>query len=347
MSARSPDGTIVRPVRIESTADDRSPVWLRQQFAIATTPKPAAPFRAELPNEASLVQLTMASKPTLALKLQRPPSTFGPIRVSLAISQPVPRQNGQPNQNLAIRAEKPVEIPVDNAVKAAGDALAAIEKQLAESVKQAQGAQGDAKPAADAKVTELAEKKTAAQAVLADAEAKAVYQVDYAFIVPASIVETACDVAVRAELLNPERNTVLRTTYTPVKRLVVVNPLSIKLATPGPFETILDPKAGASVKISATIERLADYKGDVTVTAAGLPPGVTIANVIVKGDQTDFSLEAKLPANFAVAEITGVKLTATGPPDPQSGNIPVKSAEVAIAIKINKPEPPAATSDNK
>jgi hypothetical protein len=74
---------------------------------------------------------------------------------------------------------------------------------------------------------------------------------------------------------------------------------------------------------------------------------VTIANVIVKGDQTDFSLEAKLPANFAVAEITGVKLTATGPPDPQSGNIPVKSAEVAIAIKINKPEPPAATSDNK
>ena len=337
--AQSPDGSIARPVRIEALPDDRSPVWMREHVAIAATPKAAAPFQVAIVNEASLTQLVMASKPVMTVKLVRPPSVFGPVRLSLVTSQPSPKLNGQPNQNLAVRAEKPVEIPVDNAVKVAGDALAAVDKLHADAVKLAQSAQGDAKIAADAKVVELTEKKTAAETALREAEAKAAYQIDYAVIVPSSLPESSCDISIRAELLNPEKNTVLRTTYAPVKRLPVMNPLSIKLAGTAPLETTLDPKTGAAVKITANVERLAEYKGDVTVTVTGLPAGVTAANVTVKADQAEFSVEVKIPANFAAAEITGLKLTATGPPDPQSGNIPVKSSEATVSIKVNKPAP--------
>ena len=291
MRAQSADGTIVRPVRVESLADDRSPVWMREQIAIATTPKPASAFQAMVVNEASVTQLVMASKQTMTVKLTRPPAMYGPIRLSLVTSQPPPKLNGQPNPNLAIRAEKPVEVPIDNAVKATEDALAAIDKQHAEAVKVAQAAQGDAKVAADAKVVELTEKKTMAETALREAEAKAVYQIDYLAIVPSTITESSCDVSIRAELLNPEKNLVLRTTYTPVKRLPLLNPLAIKLAGPVPIETMLDPAAGATVKVAAVIERLAGYVGDVTVSVTGLPAGVTAANVAVKADQTEFALE--------------------------------------------------------
>ena len=338
LRAQSPDGAIVHPVRVESTPDDRSPVWLREYVAIASLPKANTSFQITAVNEASLPQLVLASKPAITLKLVRPPSTYGPVRLSLITSQPMPKVNGQPNLPQAIRAEKPVEVPVDNAVKAAGDALAAIDKQHAEAVKLAQAAQPDAKAAADAKVVELTAKKTAAEAALRDAEAKAVYQLDYAFFIPSTLAESSCDLTIRAELLNPEKNLVLRTVYAPVRRLPVQNPLSIKLAAT-PLETTLDPKTGATAKLTAMIERLSGYTGDVTVTVAGLTAGVTAANATIKADQTEFAIEFKIPANYAAADVTGIKLLATGPADPQSANQPVKSLEVPVTIKVNKPAP--------
>ena len=338
LRAQSPDGTIVLPVRVESAPEDRSPAWLRESLAIASLPKANTSFQIATVNEASLPQLVLASKPTITLKLVRPPSMYGPVRLSLVTSQPIPKVNGQPNLPQAIRAEKPVEVPVDNAVKAAGDALAAIDKQHAEAVKLAQAAQGDAKTAADAKVVELTEKKTAAEAALRDAEAKAVYQLDYAFFIPSTLAESSCDLTFRAELLNPEKNLVLRTVYAPVRRLPVQNPLSIKLAAT-PLETTLDPKTGATAKLTATIERLSGYTGDVTVTVAGLTAGVTAANATIKADQTEFAIEFTIPANYVAADVTGIKLLATGPADPQSANQPVKSLEVPVTIKVNKPAP--------
>ena len=235
-----------------------------------------------------------------------------------------------------IRAEKPVEIPVDNTVKATGDALTAADKALADAVKLSQSAQGDAKVAADAKVEELKGKRAMAETALREAEAKAVYQTDYAIFVPSTLAENQYDISVRAELLNPERNVVLRTTWTPVRRIPSLNPLVIKLAGPTPLEAMLDPKTGAVVQITGTIERLAGYTGDVTLSATGLPAGVAVPNVVVKAAETAFTFEVRIPANFAGTEIPDLKLVATGPPDPQSGNIPVKSADGVVAIKVTK-----------
>jgi hypothetical protein len=282
--------------------------------------------------------LSLASKAVLPLKLVRPPSTLGPVRLTLVTSQLPPKipNTQQVNPNLVVRAERAVEMPVDNGVLAAGNAFTAVDKQYNDAVAQAASAQGDAKVAAENKVKELTVQRTTAEAALRDAEVKAVYQLDYSVIMPSQVAEASCDLSLRAELLNPERNLVLRTSYLPIKRLVVINPLVVKLDGPPNLETAFDATAGATVKLTAKIERLADYKGDVTVAITGFPPGVSAANVVVKADQVDFAAEVKIPANFAANEITGLKLTATGPPDPLSGNLPVKSADVDVTIKINR-----------
>jgi hypothetical protein len=336
IQAWTPDGSLATSARVEAAPDDRTPTWLRDRVAIAAAAKVGAPFQLAWVNENALPQLVLASKPSATLKLVRPAATLGPVRLSLVTSQPIPKVNGQPNPNLAVRAEKPVELPVDAAVKSAADALAAIEKQLADAAKLAQAAQADAKAAADAAVQDLSQKKAAADTALRDAETKANYQTDFAIVVPAVVTDPTCDLSIRAELLNPERNILLRTVYAPIRRLPVLNPLIIKLAAPAPVETTLDPQAGATIQLPAKIDRLAGFKGDVTVTIAGLPPGVSGANVVIKADQTEFQIEVKVPATFAASEITGIKLTATGPPDPLSGNVPVKSAEVGVVIKLKK-----------
>lgn len=333
--AQSAEGAILKPLRAAFAPDDRTPPWLRTQFAIASAPKASSPFVVAWATETP-PHLALASKPVMPVVLTRPAATFGPVRLTLVTSQSMPLQNGQPSLPFAVRQERPLELPVDPAVKAAGDALAPLVRQHAEAVQQATVAQGDAKTAADAKVQDLLAKKTAAETSLKEAETKAIYKTDLAVIIPAVLPESSCDLSIRAELLNPEKNTVLRTVYAPVRRLPVRNPLSIVAAKT--LEATYDGKTAISFKLTAKIDRLPGYAGAVTVALTGLPPGVTApANTAVKAEQTDFEIEFKIPANFAAPQINGLKLTATGPGDPLTANQPVKSAEVEVSLKLNKP----------
>ncbi len=330
---KSPDGTVSVRVRTDAPADDRIPVWLREQFAIATTPKSATPFQVAWADAPPMTQLALMSKPAIPVKFVRPPGMLGPIRLTLVTSQLEPRVNNQPNLILALRPERVVEVPVDPPVVAAINALKALDTQLAEAVKQAAVAQGDARTAADAKVADLTTKKNAAETAVREAEAKAPSTSELALVIPSVLPESSCDIAIKAELLNPERNVVLRTTYSPVRRLPVLNPLAVKLSGPTTIEQTLDPKAGAVVKLTGKIERLADFKGDVNLTLTGQPGGVAITNAAVKADQTDFALELRFPANFAAGEVKGIKLIATGPPDPLTGNQPIRT-EVELIVKL-------------
>ena len=112
-----------------------------------------------------------------------------------------------------------------------------------------------------------------------------------------------------------------------------MNPIAVKLSGSTTIEQTLDPKAGAVVKLIGKIERLAEFKGDVNLTFAGQPGGVAITNAAVKADQTDFALELRFPVNFAAGEVKGIKLIATGPPDPQTGNQPIRT-EVELIVKL-------------
>jgi hypothetical protein len=337
LNARTPDGSLVRSAALPPGLDDRTPVWLRDHIACATAPKATAPFQIAWANAEAMAQLPLASKQAVTLGVIRPPSTFGPVRLSLMSSQPVPKVNGAANPALSIRIEQVVESPVDPAVKTAGDALAAVDKLHAEAVKVAQAATvADAKVAAEAKVQELLKQKTTAEAALRDAESKAKYAPQLSLVIPATMSEPVCDLSVKAELMNPEKNLVLRTTYAPVRRLPVLNPLVIKLAGAPLLETTLDAKLGATLKVTASIERLAGYVGIINIAVTGLPAGVTAANATVNADQTQFVIELKLPANFADVEIKGLKLKATGPADPLSGNVPVKAVDLDFTVKVNK-----------
>ena len=330
---KSPDGTVSARVRTEVPLDDRTPVWLREQFAIAATPKSATPFQVAWADAQPMTQLALMSKPAIPVKFIRPLGMLGPIRLMLVTSQLEPKVNNQPNLILALRPERVVEVPVDPPVAAAINALKALDAQLAEAVKQAAVAQGDAKAAADAKVVDLTTKKTAAETIVRDAEAKAPSTSELTLVIPSVLPESSCDVAIKAELLNPERNIVLRTAYSPVRRLPVLNPIAVKLSGPTTIEQALDPKAGAVVKLTGKIERFATFKGDVNLTFSGQPGGVAITNAAVKADQTDFAVELRFPINFVAGELKGIKLIATGPPDPLTGNQPIKT-EVELVLKL-------------
>lgn len=330
---KSPDGAVSARVRTELPVDDRTPVWLREQFAIATTPKSSTPFQVAWADAQPMTQLVLMSKPAIPVKFVRPSGMLEPLRLTFITSQLEPRVNNQPNLVLALRPERVVEVPVDPPVAAAINALKALETQLAEATKQAGAAQGDAKVAADAKVVDLTTKKTAAEAAVRDAETKAASASELALVIPSVLPESSCDVAIKAELLNPERNVVLRTAYSTVRRLPVLNPIAVKLSGPTTIEQTLDPKTGAVVKLTGKIERLAGFKGDVNLTLTGQPGGVAITNAAVKVDQTDFALELRFPANFAAGEVKGIKLIATGPPDPQTGNQPIRT-EVELIVKL-------------
>ncbi len=330
---KSPDGAVSARVRTDLLLDDRTPIWLREQFAIATTPKSATPFQVAWADAQPMTQLMLMSKPAIPVKFVRPSGMLGPLRLTFITSQLEPRVNNQPNLVLALRPERVVEVPVDPPVAAAINALKALETQLAEATKQAGVAQGDAKVAADAKVADLTTKKTAAEAAVRDAEAKAASASELALVIPSVLPESSCDVAIKAELLNPERNVVLRTAYSTVRRLPVLNPIAVKLSGPTTIEQTLDPKAGAVVKFTGKIERLAGFKGDVNLTLTGQPGGVAITNAAAKADQTDFALELRFPVNFVAGEVKGIKLIATGPADPLSGNQTIRT-EVELIVKL-------------
>lgn len=332
----SPDGKIVRTVRWETTADDRTPIWLREKMALATAPKPESSFTVAW-TDTPPTNWVPTTKVTSQLKVVRPPSLYGPVRLTLITSQDPPRVNGQINPAFNVRQERPIELPVDPQVKAAGDALAAIEKPLAETMAKLATAQGDAKTAAETTVKDLIAKKDAAVASLKAAEAKAAYSTDFPILLPATLTDSTCDLAIRAELLTPDRSTVVRTTFTPTRRLPVLNPLELKLASAGPVEAKLDPKSGAALKIDARIDRKADYKGAVTVLVTNLPPGVALPAVSVPAEKSEFQLDLRIPPNFAATAIKGIKLVAQGPGDPLAGGQPLKSAEVELAVTVTEP----------
>lgn len=333
LTAKAADGSVVARVRSDAPADDRTPLWLREQFAVAIAPKSATEFKVDWADAQPLPQLQLMHKAPIPVKFTRPTGMLGPLRLTLVTSQLEPRVNNQPNAALTLRPEKVVEVPVDPPVVNAANALKMLDTQLTEALKQAAAAQGDAKTAADAKVADLMTKKTAAEAALKDAEAKAATTSELALIIPSVLPESSCDIAIKAEQLNPERNTVLRTAYSSVRRLPVLNPLVVKLETPSTIEQTLDPKTGTVIKITGKLERQGSFKGDVSLTLTGQPGGVAITNANVKADQTDFTLELRFPANFAAGEVKGIKLNAAGPADPQSGNQPVRT-EIDLVVKL-------------
>jgi hypothetical protein len=153
-------------------------------------------------------------------------------------------------------------------------------------------------------------------------------------LAPADLPAPFYDVTVLAELLKTDKRTVLATAYTAARKLPVRMPVVVQLTGAPQVEARLDPQKGATATIPGKIERREGLTGDVVLGVTGLPAGVRAEAVTVKADTTDFVVSLVLPANFATGEYKGVKLSATGTPDPKQPNIRVKSREVELALVV-------------
>jgi hypothetical protein len=163
---------------------------------------------------------------------------------------------------------------------------------------------------------------------------------EFVVLVPATLPTVPQDLAFRADLLSKDKARVIAQAFTPVKGFSVLNPLAVLMPAPQ-VEVSLDPKTGADVKLAGKVERRGGFKGDVTVSLAGLPPGVAVPTAAVKAEQNDFQLVVKLPGTFKPQDLGQVEVFATGRLAP---NAPLvnRSESVAVRVKlVPAPAPPA------
>ena len=157
-----------------------------------------------------------------------------------------------------------------------------------------------------------------------------------AMIVPADLPSPAYEVTIQAELLAPDRRTVLATAFTPVRRLAVRRAVVLQLEGPPRREAKLDPKKGVTVEIKGKVERREGFSGDVVLTLTGLPPGVAAGPVTVKAAARAFAVKVVLPPTFAAGEIKGLKLTGTAATDPKQPNVRVASRTVELTLVVQR-----------
>jgi hypothetical protein len=153
-------------------------------------------------------------------------------------------------------------------------------------------------------------------------------------LVPPDLPAPSYDVTVQAELLSPDRRTVLATAFAPVRRLAVRVPLLVHLQGPPRIEVKSSPKAPSPVVIKGKIERKEGLAGDVALTLTGLPPGLGVPQVTVKAAASDFELKLNLPTNYPAGEVKGLKLSASAVADPKQPGVRVRSRDVELSLVV-------------
>lgn len=161
---------------------------------------------------------------------------------------------------------------------------------------------------------------------------------DVTMLLPAELSSPVYDVTVQAELLDPAKK-VLATAYAPVRRMVVILPLAVKLSGPNVIEAPFDAKKGATVKLQGKIERREGLKADVALALTGLPAGAKAEAVTVKADATDFTVNVTFPPPTPPGEIKGVKIAGSYAPDGKTPNVRVRSREVELTLVLKSPIP--------
>ncbi len=151
-------------------------------------------------------------------------------------------------------------------------------------------------------------------------------------LVPPDLPASGYDIAIQAEVLSADKKTVLATVFTPVRRLPVSMPVTLKLLAA--VEAKPDPKLGYVAEIGGTLERLAGVAGEVTLTVTGLPAGARLESAAVKVAASAVAAKLIFPAATAPGKIAGIRWTATVAPDPAQPAVLVKSREVEVTVTI-------------
>jgi hypothetical protein len=157
---------------------------------------------------------------------------------------------------------------------------------------------------------------------------------DPTVIVPPALAGPVYDLTIQAELLTPDKKTVLATAFAPVKRLDVRPLIALKIDGPIRREVSAEAKKELIVKLDGEVERRDGVTGDVTLTVTGLPAGARSEAPLVKAGAKTFAVKLVLPAGTGPGEIGGVKLAGTVVADPKQPNVRVKSRDLELTLVV-------------
>lgn len=157
---------------------------------------------------------------------------------------------------------------------------------------------------------------------------------DPTLLVPAELPADTYDVTVQAELLTPDKQRALAVAFAPVRRLPVRVPLAVMLDGPTMIQAVVDPKKGATLKLTGKVERREGLAGDVTLSLTGLPPGARADAPAVKAGTNVFTLTVVLPPNTPAGELRGLKLTGSAATEPKQPNVRVRSRDIELTLVV-------------
>ena len=322
------------PARFDSALLGQFQPWLVNDLALAGAAKSEIAFSADWGAAADSGKIPLGGKLTLPVKCSRPIGHNGPIRLTMLTSQARRFTKGVLDANLNLRAERAVVIEGDKNAQAAFTAIAPAEAALAAAQKAAAANKDEAADEAFAKKVEAAQAAVdSAKKTAAEAAQRAKNEAEFSLLVPAELPEIPHQIALKAELLSAG-GAIEAVAYTPVREVPVVNPLAVRVNGPAPIK--VDPKTGATLELAGKVERLEGAVGEITLTLAGLPPGVAApAPIAVKSGAVDFKFALKFPPNFKPGEYPSLKISATGKP---FGPLQVRS-ETAVILKVLPPDP--------
>jgi hypothetical protein len=153
-------------------------------------------------------------------------------------------------------------------------------------------------------------------------------------LVPPELPADGYDLAVQAEVLSADKQRVLATAVTTVRRLPVRLPVAVKLDGGAAITATLDAKVATVVELKGEVTRAEGFAGDAVVALAGLPPGATAPPVTVKAGETKFALKLTVPPTTPAGDVRGLKLSASAAPDPAQAAVRVKSRDTDIVLTL-------------
>jgi hypothetical protein len=308
-------GAVQRRAQLAAGEETKSlSPWLLEEIAVATTLPPEFSTKVDWNALADETKLYHGDNLALPVRLTRSFGDGGPVRLTILTSQKTPVNNqGQREDNRALRINQATEVAVDPKVKAAADALAAAAKALADAQQKLDAAAAANQPTEELKkvVDAATPVRDAAAKALADAEAVP-QDATATLVIPQDLVERPYDITVRAELLSANKQRVLSSAFTKVRPIPTAASLVVALDGAAERPVTLDKQNGATVELVGKIQRQTGAEGDVNVTVEGQPQGVAAPTVAVKSDAVDYKLELKLPPNLAAGSYKGIKVVARG-----------------------------------
>lgn len=151
-------------------------------------------------------------------------------------------------------------------------------------------------------------------------------------LVPHDLPGQPWAVVLVAELLSPDKKSVVASVTAPTRHVLPVSPLKLELASPPEIEARAG--GGTTGQFTGKITRLGGPAQVVGVTLAGLPQGYPAPKVDVPADKSEFTFPVTFPFGTQAGELKNIQLVATSALDPAKAELAVRSNAIAVTLKV-------------